>query len=101
MVDKDKTNKGVVDKDSIEKERIILKILREIIKEFYTDESKKKESLKLIKRISAVEKGLGAKLPVIQESLYFLRVQMKYLLFDIESTRRERDYFKVLLEENC
>lgn len=36
----------------------------------------------------------------LQESLDYLRVSIKYLLFDLEATRRENTYLKKLLEEN-
>ena len=35
----------------------------------------------------------------LQESLDYLRVSVKYLLFDLEATRRENEYLKKLLEE--
>ena len=36
----------------------------------------------------------------IQESLSQLRLDMKYLMFDLEVTRRERDEFRRKLEES-
>lgn len=38
-------------------------------------------------------------LNLIQEALSQLRLDMKYLMFDLESTRRERDEYKKLLDE--
>lgn len=38
-------------------------------------------------------------LNLVQEALSQLRLDMKYLVFDLESTRRERDSYKQLLEE--
>lgn len=38
-------------------------------------------------------------LNLIQESLSQLRLDMKYLLFDLEATRRERDMYKQALDE--
>lgn len=35
----------------------------------------------------------------LQESLDYLRVSIKYLLFDLEATRRENDYLKKILED--
>lgn len=35
----------------------------------------------------------------IQESLSQIRLDMKYLMFDLDATRRERDYFKQQLEK--
>lgn len=37
-------------------------------------------------------------LSLIQEALSQLRMDMKYLMFDLEATRRERDSFKNALE---
>ena len=38
-------------------------------------------------------------LHLVQEALSQLRLDMKYLLFDLESTRRERDDLKTALDE--
>lgn len=38
-------------------------------------------------------------LNLIQEALSQLRLDMKYLMFDVEATRRERDAYKAALEE--
>lgn len=37
---------------------------------------------------------------LIQESLGQLRLDMKYLLFDLEATRRERDEFREKLDDH-
>lgn len=37
-------------------------------------------------------------LTLVQEALSQLRLDMKYLVFDLEATRRERDKFKNLVE---
>lgn len=39
-------------------------------------------------------------LNLIQEALSQLRMDMKYLMFDLEATRREREHYKTLLEED-
>ncbi len=39
-------------------------------------------------------------LDLIQEALGQLRLDMKYLMFDLESTRRERDTYKQSLDGN-
>lgn len=36
----------------------------------------------------------------LQDSLDYLRLSIKYLLFDLEATRRENAYLRKLLEEN-
>jgi hypothetical protein len=38
-------------------------------------------------------------LNLIQEALSQLRMDMKYLMFDLEATRRERDSYKKALED--
>ena len=38
-------------------------------------------------------------LTLVQEALSQLRLDMKYLLFDLEATRRERDSYKESLDE--
>lgn len=37
-------------------------------------------------------------LDMVQQALSQLRLDMKYLLFDLEATRRERDHYKNKLE---
>jgi hypothetical protein len=41
----------------------------------------------------------GNVLGLIQEAVGQLRVDMKYLMFDLEATRRERDEFKAKLDK--
>ncbi|MEW6198232.1 MAG: transcriptional regulator [Planctomycetota bacterium] len=36
----------------------------------------------------------------LQESIDFLRLGIKYLLFDLEATRRENGYLRKMLEQN-
>ena len=45
------------------------------------------------------QKRLKNSLRSLQESLDYLRVSVKYLIFDLEATRRENAYLKRLLEE--
>lgn len=37
----------------------------------------------------------------LQESIDFLRLSIKYLLFDLEATRRENAYLRKMLEEQA
>jgi hypothetical protein len=39
-------------------------------------------------------------LTLVQEALNQLRLDMKYLMFDLEATRRERDEFRAKLEDS-
>lgn len=43
--------------------------------------------------------GLREEIKKIKETLEELRFQMKYMQFDLEATRREREYYKNLVEE--
>lgn len=36
----------------------------------------------------------------LQDSLDYLRLSIKYLVFDLEATRRENDYLRKLLEQS-
>jgi hypothetical protein len=36
----------------------------------------------------------------LQESLDWLRLSVKYLVFDLEATRRENNYLRQMLESN-
>ena len=40
-------------------------------------------------------------LALVQDALGQLRLDMKYLMFDLEATRRERDTYREKLEEDC
>src|SRR4051812_4591067 len=42
---------------------------------------------------------LRATVSGLQESLDFLRLSIKYLVFDLEATRRENGYLRKILEE--
>lgn len=43
--------------------------------------------------------SLKEQLKKMKNVLTELRVQVKYLQFDVEATRRERDYYKALMEK--
>ena len=42
---------------------------------------------------------LRATVSSLQESLDYLRLSIKYLVFDLEATRRENSYLRKMLEE--
>ena len=46
------------------------------------------------------QKRLEKSVNTLQESLDYLRICIKYQLFDLEATRRENKYLRKLLEEN-
>lgn len=41
---------------------------------------------------------VSAKPSTVDESLDFLRLQLKYIIFDLEATRRENRYLRQMLE---
>lgn len=44
---------------------------------------------------------LKATVSSLQESLDYLRLSIKYLVFDLEATRRENGYLRKMLEESA
>ena len=75
--------------------------LNELVKEFgeVTDPQHRKLA-KLAQQAQANRKKLENSINSLQESLDYLRVCIKYQLFDLEATRRENQYLRKLLEEN-
>ena len=55
----------------------------------------------LLKRVTASTKRRRRILSLIQDALSQLRLDMKYLMFDLEVTRRERDEYREQLEEDA
>ena len=47
-------------------------------------------------RHTQLRKSIGS----LQESLDWLRLSVKYLVFDLEATRRENQYLRQMLESN-
>jgi len=48
-------------------------------------------------RHTEIRKSIGS----LQESLDWLRLSVKYLVFDLEATRRENTYLRQMLESNA
>lgn len=44
-------------------------------------------------------RSLREEIKKIKKTLEEMRIQLKYMQFDLEATRREREYFKKLLQE--
>ncbi len=53
----------------------------------------------LAKQAEANQKELQQSVNCLRESLDYLRVCIKYLLLDIEATRRENDYLRKLIQD--
>lgn len=58
-----------------------------------------KKLIMLAKKTHNSHKKIKKSVSNLQESLDYLRVSIKYLLFDLEATRRENTYLKKLLED--
>ena len=75
--------------------------LNELVKEFgETNNPQNSKLAKLAKQAQANRKKLEKSINSLQESLDYLRVCIKYQVFDLEATRRENAYLRKLLEEN-
>jgi hypothetical protein len=57
------------------------------------------EVLAALDRVVESTKRRRRILSLVQDALSQLRLDMKYLMFDLEATRRERDDYRVKLEE--
>lgn len=76
------------------------KQLKELVKQFGPEPSSKKDKLvKLANEASRDRKNLEKSLSRLQESIDYLRVCIKYQLFDLEATKRENRYLRKLLQE--
>lgn len=53
----------------------------------------------LARQSQQTRENLKQSLGQLQDSLDYLRVSVKYLLFDLEATRRENAYLKSLLQK--
>ncbi len=74
--------------------------LNELVKEVggVVDPKYKKLSI-LAQKTQDSQKKLQLSVDSLQESLNYLRICIKYQLFDLEATRRENVYLRKLLEE--
>jgi predicted nucleic acid-binding Zn-ribbon protein len=74
--------------------------LKELVKEFGgTDNNQYKKLASLAQEAQDKNKELQKSVDNLQESLDYLRICIKYQLFDLEATRRENKYLRKLLEE--
>jgi hypothetical protein len=58
-----------------------------------------RELIPALERVVESTKRRRRILSLVQDALSQLRLDMKYLMFDLEATRRERDEFHVRLKE--
>ena len=74
--------------------------LNELVKEVGgRAEPQYKKLAKLAKQAHDNHKQLEKSVNSLQESLDYLRICIKYQLFDLKATRRENKYLRKLLEE--
>ena len=75
--------------------------LNELVKEFgETADPQHRKLAKFARQAQANRKKLEKSINSLQESLDYLRVCIKYQVFDLEATRRENKYLRKLLEES-
>ena len=74
--------------------------LRELVKEIGTLPVSQRKRLELLAtQTKQHHADLRKSVSSLQESLDYLRLSIKYLLFDLEATRRENSYLRKMLEE--
>ena len=74
--------------------------LAELMGEITTLPSAERKKLeKLANETRERHERLRATVSSLQESLDYLRLSIKYLVFDLEATRRENGYLRKMLEE--
>ncbi len=74
------------------------KKLKELVKEIGTVPlPPQKKLISWTKKASIYNKQIRSGANALQESMDYLRVSIKYMLFDLEATRRENAYLKKLL----
>jgi hypothetical protein len=61
--------------------------------------TERKKLEKLASETRERHERLRATVSTLQESLDYLRLSIKYLVFDLEATRRENGYLRKMLEE--
>ena len=74
--------------------------LNELVEEIGSIPAKERQKLIMLvdksqKNHNKIKKSVAS----LQESLDYLRVTIKYMIFDLEATRRENKYLRKLLEE--
>jgi len=76
------------------------KKLNELVNEIGSIPAPQRDRLiMLAKQTRDCHKRLKKSVNNLQESLDYLRVSIKYMLFDLEATRRENAYLRKLLED--
>lgn len=75
--------------------------LSELVAEFGTLPAHERDKLEKLAEETRKRHGdLKNSVASMQESVDFLRLSIKYLLFDLEATRRENDHLRNMLDMN-
>jgi len=73
--------------------------LAELISEMGTLPASEREKLQiLVNETKQRHEDIGKTMGALQESIDFLRLSIKYVLFDLEATRRENAYLRKMLD---
>jgi hypothetical protein len=81
-------------------ETIFQQKLTELVQEIATLPSDERAKLEaLAEETKQRHEKLKATVTSLQDSIDYLRLSIKYLLFDLEATRRENEYLRKMLEE--
>ncbi len=82
-------------------EKVFQAKLTELMGEISTLPKTEREKLeKMAEQTKARHQKLKKTVGDLQESLDYLRLSIKYLVFDLEATRRENRYLRKMLEED-
>lgn len=74
--------------------------LSELIAEIATLPANERDKLEVLaEQTQARHRQLKETVSSLQESIDFVRLSIKYMLFDLEATRRENEQLRKLLEE--
>ena len=97
---REKKGQGPVKGQSMDKARLANE-LNELVKQFGgAADPTYKRLVVLAKQAEDSQKQIKHDIDYLNESLDYLRVCIKYLLLDIEATRRENDYLRKLLNDH-
>ena len=75
--------------------------LRELVSQIETLPEAERERLRaLAQETEARHADIRKSVDAMQETIDFLRLWIKYMLFDLEATRRENQYLRKMLEQD-
>lgn len=82
-------------------EKTFQRKLSELVAEIGTLPTQERQKLEVLaKQTRRRHQELKDTVNGLQESIDFLRLSIKYLLFDLEATRRENEYLRKMLESD-